>query len=1625
MAQHATDMQAKLDVFLPTNRKVNPPPVPTFPAWFTNLWLGWPGQQEGELGLLRSTLRKFARQLANALSMASQTASERRMPAGIGAGSWSPSVVIEGRVQRRVGPLVSNAANEPRYSEMYVHDAMHGDGDATDQPSVVVTQLGQCVVLPSSATGPEKVRVSTLFERMFAYIRTVNEYVQSYQAAAEELQNLSGEQEQHTVMILRGRRSTQAQDSARSIADRTFDGQQRSTAGGHGTTRGLPEVCVLCPRTLAQEECHVSLRLRNGRLRHVPIEHRAFDTLYHTLLHPTGQAGWELSMPLRRYCDALATLPATAIRPGRHSGRSTAFTPRQTVSMLQFYANRLHWHQGHNQSHNCLFMSNRLCQEYACVAFWRVETSRLNYHRLNQESMRQAPTDELRNFVAEQAVRVNAGQAPSHDVGRVSYIPESFVGGPSDMYARYQDAMCAVLRRGWPSLFITMTANPKWREVKDSLPYAQTPQDRYDIISRVFKQKLDSLLGDLKAGGLGVQVLRCHVIEFQKRGLPHAHIVVTLAEADRPRTPEQVDSLSSAEVPPLPAESNASKAAVAQRRLRALVLEHMVHNDCASGRGPSCPCWDKDKKCCRGNFPFEFHDETTMGDEQTKSRLRRRDGSARRVTMTSRIVDNRWVVPYNASLLLKYECHLNVEVVTAAYAVKYLFKYCFKGCDNASAAVQATMNIADRIGTFQDLRYIGASEAIWRLFGYGVAALTESVMRFSVSLPEQRILRFRDEEEDAAAQRGTLITPLDGFVEFCQSAGRLYDQNDAWKELTLCQFPEHYTWNQDMKEWVKREGRGSLGRMYVLHPNKGDAYYLRLLLTQLKGADIRVLGNSPRQGVHSLKGTMETFKDACLSRGLLADDGEWFAAMEEAHTTAMPHQLRALFLHIISFCTPQRPLQLFEKYCLPMGDDFRQLLSSTSGVADSDVNVRACVICKLSEVLDRETLVGRTAADMLPPLTDDDKRMLASLGNGSSRDLSHIYGFDRDDCLSVFEENYRQCSNIAQQQELVDIAIRHANSGEQLLLFVDAPGGCGKTFCMNTIADYYRGQGKAVLSVATTGIAALQLKGGRTVHTGLKVPVDPSGTKKGPVQLTIEAHHRLGICIIEHLRLIIWDEAPMINKDIFDGVDKHFRMLRRNDAPFGGLSVICCGDFRQCLPVVRGGSRHDQVAASINNSEVFQQFGHFHLYDNIRVRTCMDMYPEKAYRLQQWAEDLMTIGNGHLPHIPDSESEFEGVIPPSVNCHSISSKDDVDAMINNVFGTFQQGCHDRDGTDAGEDEPLLTSILCPVNVAVDYINKRCLQKWPGESITLQGYDSHDVESDATVIPIEQLNQKTPSGSPPIILEVKPGVPLVLLRNMADGLMNGTRLEMLEVRDNRVMICRVLTGLQVGRIVYIPRFIFKHEGTDQPLPWLRRQFPVKLAWAMTINKSQGQTLSRVAICLVRCTEDGDELIIESLDVFSHGQLYVALSRCGDPDEVCVYMASDKVKAGTVVNVVYSEALPTNGTVVPQPAWRQPQPRRDEDDIMYEPRTVRDPIWRGRMVTVLPAATEEERLTNTQPQDEEPPIEEPFDVPAIHGYVFENEGECQWDGSLQTLHEYEMNEANSFAASVFLEHTMNES
>ena len=180
------------------------------------------------------------------------------------------------------------------------------------------------------------------------------------------------------------------------------------------------------------------------------------------------------------------------------------------------------------------------------------------------------------------------------------------------------------------------------------------------------------------------------------------------------------------------------------------------------------------------------------------------------------------------------------------------------------------------------------------------------------------------------------------------------------------------------------------------------------------------------------------------------------------------------------------------------------------------------------------------------------------------------------------------------------------------------------------------------------------------------------------------------------------------------------------------------------------------------------------------------------------------------------------------------------------------------------------AVLCPTNKVTSLINQQVLQSMPGAEMTYFSADSV-VSNPASEIneeeayPVHFLNTLSGTGIPPHKLTLKVGCPIILLRHIDPkrGLTNGTRLQVMAMYRHFID-ARVLTGKAMDERVYITSMPLTPSDTDLPFTFRRKQLPINVAYAMTINKSQGQTFDRVGVFLDR-------------PCFTHGQLYVAMSR----------------------------------------------------------------------------------------------------------------------------------------------------
>lgn len=300
-----------------------------------------------------------------------------------------------------------------------------------------------------------------------------------------------------------------------------------------------------------------------------------YDPLHYVLLFPFGEEGWSIE--------------------------TKDVSGENKVTTLEYYKFRL---MCRSSDGHLLHLFGNLFHQYIVDMYAKLEETRLSYIRFNQSSLRCWLYQGLCD-----AVSVDDGVDRNNSVdlsrtGKKIILPSSFIGGPRHMAQLYQDALSIVRRFGKPDFFITFTCNPKWPEITRELLHGQQASDRPDLCTRVFKLKLRELMDDLiKRDILGKVTAHIYTIEFQKRGLPHAHILLILSPEDKPQTVDEYDKIISAEIPDRAAFPLAYET----------VIKNMVHGPCGD-LNPNAVCMDRELNRCTKKYPKEFSEETMVNE---------------------------------------------------------------------------------------------------------------------------------------------------------------------------------------------------------------------------------------------------------------------------------------------------------------------------------------------------------------------------------------------------------------------------------------------------------------------------------------------------------------------------------------------------------------------------------------------------------------------------------------------------------------------------------------------------------------------------------------------------------------------------------------------------------------------------------------------------------------------------------------------------------------------------------------------------------------------------------------------------------------------------------------------------
>jgi hypothetical protein len=363
----------------------------------------------------------------------------------------------------------------------------------------------------------------------------------------------------------------------------------------------------------------IIVQVKDGRLRSISDGHPLYHALAYPLLFPTGASGWHYNM---------------------------AYNDRK-ISLTE-YMRFLLMHRDRPSHIQCC---ERLALEFFCDAFAQVEARNLAFHRLASQQSKYVRA-------SARSIMDQLNSDNSHIIGTPVILPSSFPNSPRFYHNLYLDALALPRKFGKPDLFITMTANPQWKEITDAIPHGSHWKHHQDIVGRVFYLKLKAMMDLIVKNKLFGEVLGfCYRIEWQARGMPHAHILIILKT--KIESPRHIDEVVWAEIP----------CPVQHPILHAIVVQRMIHSPCDMNSESPCRQKTKDGQC-RRHFPKEFNTVTTAAGDGYPQYRRRGNFSFVR---NGQVIDDRWVVPYNPYLLETFDCHINTEVCASKKCFKYVY----------------------------------------------------------------------------------------------------------------------------------------------------------------------------------------------------------------------------------------------------------------------------------------------------------------------------------------------------------------------------------------------------------------------------------------------------------------------------------------------------------------------------------------------------------------------------------------------------------------------------------------------------------------------------------------------------------------------------------------------------------------------------------------------------------------------------------------------------------------------------------------------------------------------------------------------------------------------------------------
>jgi hypothetical protein len=826
-------------------------------------------------------------------------------------------------------------------------------------------------------------------------------------------------------------------------------------------------------------------------------------------------------------------------------------------------------------------------------------------------------------------------------------------------------------------------------------------------------------------------------------------------------------------------------------------------------------------------------------------------------------------------------------------------------------------NDVNEFKAFLLARYLCSMDAMWRIFGYCTYPASSPPVRIiKVKTPdmvESLLLNGQTSDMLLYFRRPELLRHLTYVQMYTQYvatsslpkrfAGKVHLTGIEYFELCLPEIPAV------KKRYICRRAptnKPAITRIAMLYPQAGEAFYLRLILKMEAPMSF-----DEAKSHNSIK--FGSFQQAAIAKGYVNADGvELIQLFNELLFISTPAELRGTFCILLMEGFAMHVVWAEKQFKDRMMDDLLSPIHTSGAAAmasvDTDDNSTQEALCRSDLALEEgDDALYAIAENKL--LIDLNHRLTRNGGRGIE-----TYGFPAPKFLRSEADRAQETAaldmtrqrnllssmppcNPEQQQifdNVMELTTQHRN-GTHAFVFISGPGGTGKTFLLKRLQAALRAAGKIIGVCASTSLAAQLFEGGQTAHSFFCYPVvDEDDNDEGVPQCRLDDER---LELLRRCVVIFWDEFVSNDRSLFETVVA----LLSSRGVF--CLFVCSGDFRQILPIVPHGNKAETIAATVCSSAEWENFTTMHMTLNMRLdalrREMPTVEPDRGLALAEMAYNasIMALAIGQA----------------GGDCEILTEEATQDTQILKISGieyfTAGDGTRFHAALDwlypAGfsPEAALQACVLSATNKSGDQWNDRIQNLNNGEE---KQYSSHDylceVDDDknliASMIQERMLNNIVVSGVPNHEIRLKVNDVCLVTRNLlVIGVANNQRVQIVQLRDKCVKVRTLEGDSGTSKVLFIPRIRFKFNTRyGKSYKMIRVQLPLRLAYCMTYNKAQGQTLDKV---LLDTTEQP----------FAHGHAYVALSRVRSRNNIRIYCEEDAVHDGqpTLRNVVYKEIV----------------------------------------------------------------------------------------------------------------------